>query len=921
MGSPKQPASHEKQLVSLKQTLQALHEAETEEILLDTVLDYLKRELDYALVWIGRYDLANHRLAGKGGNTQGSEMAVIKQQFSLSPGDLLEQVVIQQRPMGVPDLREEPRAGDWRKLAKKFGIQGTVIFPIRHRDRCLGVIVLGSTLWGVSPHAEEKARLSILLGTLAASLYQLDEERARQQAKRPAEPLMALLGKLRSLPNLEARLEAIVAETHRFIAPTNTNVYWFESDRRYFWWRTGHRKDKLGDAPPSGFTAQEINSFYQAMAADQLVSVGEAQSTLKADMTGRLMQKMQARSLLAAPILLRDELFGFLVVEGKEPRIWSEEEKNYLRSVAQLIALTAPLEEMEETVQQVKVDQTLTAEIAQAIFSEADWEATLQRASQVLCKRLRASYFLVLLYSPDQELFEVCHQYRPAHSPALPEYLNGLNPVDWDMLERSTEAVAVENLEDDLKLMAWRSALLNIGMQSLVVCSTAPGHPLEALLVVGQESARTWNRDEREVLRIVSQQLGITLHQWQLQRQTEQQNHVNQLIQWGITALQQTPLLDALERAAMQQIAKVLDAPLAVLITWPPRHQIAKISAAIVADAKFGVNLDAAIPTQTEPLLKWALQAEGVMPMSIDEVDAETRQWLNGTDIGQVLALALHTAPDHEVTGVVVIADEISRYWPERQLNALASLGNQLAWSRRHLLMTNTLSGQRANLELLNWYKHRRIEEIFRALNANVKRLNELSHQKDALASMRYHQVLRQLGNLLSATAPLLKHEQWQMKTGFGTIALASLLKRSLERVEGLIRQRQLWSQVHNENVIEIGGDIHKIELVLGEILTMACFRSPVGGRLDIWCRPLDASWLEISITDNGMVEPLLLEELHNGRPADWLAPSILDRPPGLHLAICQALMLQLNGEFNLYQLEDGRILSRLLLPIASGPQ
>ncbi|MBE9098869.1 GAF domain-containing protein [Vacuolonema iberomarrocanum] len=921
MGSPKQPANHENQLVVLKQTLQALHDAETEEILLDTVLHYLKQELDYTVIWIGRYDLANHRLTGKGGSIVGSEMTAIKQPFSLAPGDLLEQVVIQQRPIGVPDLREEPRAGDWRRLAKKYGIQGTIIFPIRHRDRCLGVILLGSALWGVSPHAEEKARLSILLGTLAAALYQLEEDSIRQQAKRPAEPLMTLMGKLRSLPNLEARLDAVVIETHRFIAPTSTNVYWFESDRRYFWWRTGNRKERLGEPTTNGFTAQEINSFYQAMAADQIVSIGEAQSSLKADMAGLLMQKIQARSLLAAPILLRDELFGFIAVEGKEPRIWSEEEKTYLRSVAQLIALTAPLDEMEATVQQVKVDQTLTAEIAQSIFSEADWEVTLQQTAQILCQRLRASYFLVLLYSPDQELFEVCHQHRPPHRQALPAYLNGLNPVDWNMLERSAGAVAVENLEDDLKLMAWRSDLLNIGMQSILVCSTAPGHPLEALLVVGQESARTWNRDEREVLRIVSQQLGITLHQWQLQRQTEQQNHVNQMIQWGITALQQTPLLEVLERAAMEQIARVLDAPLAVLITWPTRHQIAKISAAIIGNAKFGVNLDASIPTLTDPLLNWAVQAEGVVPVSRGEIDAETRQWLNGVEIGQVLALGLHTASDHEVTGIIVVADEANRYWPERQLNALAALGNQLAWSRRHLLMTNTLSGQRAHLERLNWYKHRRIEEIFRALSVNVKRLNELSHQKDALASMRYHQILRQLGNMLSTMAPLLKHEQWQMKTSFGTIALTSLLKRSMERVEGLIHQRQLWSQVHNDSVVDIGGDIHKIELVLGEILTMACFRSPVGGRLDIWCRPLDAHWLEISITDNGMVEPLLLEELTNGRPADWLAPSILDRPPGLHLAICQTLMAQLNGEFNLFQLEDGRILSRLLLPIATGPR
>ncbi|MGB3495897.1 MAG: hypothetical protein WBA57_24420, partial [Elainellaceae cyanobacterium] len=82
-----------------------------------------------------------------------------------------------------------------------------------------------------------------------------------------------------------------------------------------------------------------------------------------------------------------------------------------------------------------------------------------------------------------------------------------------------------------------------------------------------------------------------------------------------------------------------------------------------------------------------------------------------------------------------------------------------------------------------------------------------------------------------------------------------------------------------------------------------------------------DFHWMELSITDNGLVEPILLEELHEGRSPDMLAPSALDTPPGLHMNICQSLMKQIGGEFNLYRLEDGRILSRLLLAIANdGP-
>jgi GAF domain-containing protein len=921
MGLQKEPSHYERQLVALGRTLQALREGDSPDALIETILSYLRSEFDYALIWIGLYERVDHRLLGKGGTTPNGDLPILKQKITLNPGDLLEQVVIQQRPVGVPDLREENRAGEWRKAAQKLNIQGTIIFPIRYKDQCFGVTLLGSSLWGISPHSEEKARLSTVLGELAASLYQLEQDQQRQRAKRPAEPLLSLLARLRSLPSLQQRLEAIIDETQRFIAADRTNIYWFEPQRRYFWCRVG-TSDIKGDKQSqiTGITAQEVNSFYQALAADQLVSIGEAHSSLKAEITGRLMQQIGARSLMAAPILFQQELLGFLAVEGIEARIWSEEEKHYVQGAAHLVALTSPLEEMEETIHQVKQDQAFTADVSQSIHSDEDWNNTLAKVSEKLCLRLGIERFILMLYDSTQEKFEICYQHQTNPRKPLAPQLDSLNGVDWQMLERSTEAVGIENLEDDLKLMAWRQAFLDAGMRSLLVCNTSIGRPLEGVLVIGHETARSWSRSERELLRLVSQQLGIILHQWQLQRQAQQHQKLYQTIQWGLNAMQTIHNLEALERSAIQYIAQVLQVPLATLVAWEPGHQEAHIISPQVGDNKYALTLDLPIPVHSDGIIFAALQAEGVVPLTIDDVPIESRQWLSGSAIGQILVLALRTAPDHLPSGIIIVADQMNRYWHDRQLEALSTLGRQLAWSRRYLMLVEELATQRESLCRLNWYKNRRLEEFYRTLGLSVKRLNELSHQKDALASMRFHQILRYLGNMVTNLAPVLRHEQWEMHLESETTPLASLLKRSLERVEHIVKQRQLWSQVHNEHSLHVGGDITKIEFVVHELLVAACHRAPPRSRLDIWCRPLDTRWLEISITDNGVVEPRLVEELQIGRPEDLLAPSTLDIPPGLHLAICQKLMEQIGGEFNLFQLEDGRVLSRLVLPIVNAP-
>ena len=185
MGQQHLPPDNENQLVALGRVLQTLREEENAEVLIETTLDYLKAELKYPLIWIGLYDRMEHRLFGKGGITPIGETKFLKQRFNLNPGDILEQVVIEQRPLSVADLRSEVRAGEWRKAAIEFGIQGALIFPLRFKDRCFGVTLLGSQQWGISPRPNEKSQLSLLFGSLAAALYQIEEECSALQLNVP----------------------------------------------------------------------------------------------------------------------------------------------------------------------------------------------------------------------------------------------------------------------------------------------------------------------------------------------------------------------------------------------------------------------------------------------------------------------------------------------------------------------------------------------------------------------------------------------------------------------------------------------------------------------------------------------------------------------------------------------------------------
>jgi GAF domain-containing protein len=934
----------EQQIFSLGQILQILREEDNAEVLIEKTISYLKEQFDYSLIWIALYDRLNHILFGKGGATPDSENSYLQQRVVLSPGDLLEQVVIQQRPMGVADLRMEKRAEAWQEIATKFDIQGTIMLPIRHKDRCLGVLMLGSKRWGYLIASEARSLLMIVIGELAAALFRLEKDLQHKQTKHPDEVLLRLLEKIRTLATLEQRLEASVSATHQFIVPTRTNVYWFDPQERHFWRRISTQFFNLGkissqNKAQNAITVEDLSDFYYALSANQLVWIGEGRSSLKSYSTKKLLKKFDVRSLLVAPIIWQKDLLGFLAVEGKEPRIWTEIDKNFVKGAAGLICLVSLTENMETTIQQIQEDAQLKSQIAEGIYNDENIEQLLHDCAAKVLKRLATTRFLLLLC--DQEVYEYSffYQSQPRERKPLNFTLDGLKEVDAKLLERSTQAVGVENLEEDLRFFNWRSDLLKAGLRSILVSNCASQNNSNAILIIGSENNRSWTTTEKELVQAVAQQLGVVIRQWQLYQQTQHQQKIWHTFGQSLRILE--PINDSKteaekqpETVVLEQIATILNCPLALLLSWNPGDEFAQINNLVIANNNFTVDADTTVPLQSDLIVGSALTHEGLVSVNASDLPESTREWLCGSGIGEILLMALRTRHEYEPTGIVLMADYPQRQWSPETLDAVETLVNQLAWSRRQQQVTQLLHSNNEELQQLNWYKHRRFENIRQSTVALLSQMHDLGIPDNQLTLTRYEQLLRQLDNTVASTTALLKLEQWKFVFKTETIAIASLIKGSLKGVNKLLKHHQLWVGVHglgqklegeesymNDSLISnsqiiISGDIEKIELILSELLIAACHRSQDGGRIDIWCRRSQERILEGSITDNGTIDPQLLEELQQDTSPDILAPSKLKQPPIKHLLICKKLMQQQMGQLDFYQLPDGRVVSRLLLPI-----
>ena len=229
-----------------------------------------------------------------------------------------------------------------------------------------------------------------------------------------------------------------------------------------------------------------------------------------------------------------------------------------------------------------------------------------------------------------------------------------------------------------------------------------------------------WSQAERELVQALSNQIGLILHQWKLQRQTDQQAHLHESVQWGMRSLQRLSKIEALEQSATRHISQILHVPLVAIVTWENGEAFAQASSVLAQSNRFQVDADRQISVETDALLNWAASTEGLLTLKLDDLPTE-HQWISGPEGAQLLVMALRTAPEHGPNAVVVLADSAGRQWSDEQTSLLAVVVNQLAWCRRHLKLTQMMLTHQQQLTQLNWYKQQQIEDLNQEFQACFK--------------------------------------------------------------------------------------------------------------------------------------------------------------------------------------------------------
>ena len=745
--------------------------------------------------------------------------------------------------------------------------------------------------------------------------------------------------------------------TQGFINPTRTNIYWYSPEKRYFWHRVGSRQmaggleTHLSNA--AGITVSEATDFYQNLTKGNMVAIGATRSPLKAESTKKILSRLKARSLLAAPISVKSDLLGFLAVEDNQPRIWEESERNYIRAIAQLVALASVNEDLEATLQQSQQDTIFSQTITKTILDSGNSDDALKQSTILLNQRLDTDYVFLLREEVGGALTLVHQTYPPDRHP-LTTTLQKLTSPDRELiLQRNREVLDIEDLQESPYLQNWLPAFNNLGIRSLIVTTTHAWETGEALslMVLAQSNPRTWNSLEQSLVSIVAGQLRMLTNFFTARDQVIRANLISQTLEDGLKTLWSLPKNPKnFTPTWLEYLATTIACPLVSLWQWTPGDGtkpnlelgLFKLTEMFMAP---GLNLpkNLAIPV-TDALIQSVLQAQGFVYLTTAELSVSMAKIFYDAGLKQLLFVALplektkkkqQSNPDQEPSSQVIFlfADEqqIAPFlWQANQANGnnpvLLTLLQHFVITRHYQQLQFSGNQERSDLQSLNWYKHCSLSLLHQSLGERISSLLQVDAkgplgEGGQLQQMRTTQVLHQIEGLLSTLNPVLTHELWAMNVELTSVPLATLIKRSLRNLESVCQQRQIIPTMLNNLAGSAYADRWKLECIVFEVFLTCIFRSNQGSRLTILTKAFTASaespssqFLELVIVER----PGDLEKKLEDTPARVKGnpPSIIftQAPPLLHWKICQQIIRSWGGDLQYSQPAAGNFSVRLLL-------
>src|SRR3954470_5379422 len=562
------------------------------------------------------------------------------------------------------------------RLAQATGARSAAFVPLLANERVIGVLVVGTTSGLRTFSSEELALLKTVAGEAALALDRTRSTAALRAALERERFVAQISARVRSELDVDALLAVAVRETGSALAV----------DRCFI--RLGDAEDSIpiaaqwhtpGHAPvESGKRLAGSNLAVRRRETVVIEDVERAPELADASLGGRGgLLELGSRAVLAAPILVFDQLIGVLTLHRAEPGRWSPEEVGLTEAVAREIGLAIHVARLLRDNERRIAQQGAFFRIAEMLGQSLSLSATLDALAQVAVDAFAGDAAGVLV--PRGGVLELAASVR------LPEALAGVFaagvPASAEILataanDRCTLAspqLAADDRFDD----AWVTLMGEAGFRALLAVPLASPRTDDCgLAVVFFARERTFSDEDLEVAHHLGDAARGALERSELfEAERTARALSQQLARTGsvlATELDPAAVLDEV----VQQAPALLGADACCVLTLEERE--------LVVGAAFGERTEEVVGARvsmTAPLSGEVFQSRA--PVAVE--DAVANDQLAGADVlvaggySAYLGVPL-SGPEGAPAGVLAVYARRTRKWRPEEIEALQALaGNTSA--------------------------------------------------------------------------------------------------------------------------------------------------------------------------------------------------------------------------------------------------
>ena len=408
-------------------------------------------------------------------------------------------------PKGQPDPREEPYVQQ-RRVETNCG--AIIVVPMFYRTTPLGTITAINRP-DQPDFTQQDAELILALANQAASSL----ENARlleqtQQALREAETLNVIAQNLGRMNSEEEMFEFVLPRYLDYLNLAQGGITILDESRTHANLKALMREGKLVE-PNLVIPVDENPPIQEMLETKQPVTILDAQTSNLLESARHLPERFNYRSLLLVPILIREEIVGFLGADSVETRReFSKDEIDLIQTVADQVAIAmANMRSLAET--QKALDEL---EATQRLYLREQWEKFIPERITPFYERRR----------------------------------EGMPPLDQTAPSAAQQAIQQQAMVEDED-------------GSLAVPLMLRGESIGVLGLQKPEGGSGWTRDEIALVETVAEQLAIAMESARLLDESQRRSQRDRLVADITTKVRSSSRVETIMKTAVRELGAVLD--------------------------------------------------------------------------------------------------------------------------------------------------------------------------------------------------------------------------------------------------------------------------------------------------------------------------------------------------------------------------